>query len=204
MTSWEILPLAQVHVLQTVEIHLRSFPNFFLSFLGPSFLRDILFQFFSENAQGIGFVAQELNGKILGVVVGPLNARGYFKRLLMRRWWAFCLASVGAMLRKPSSVFRLFRAIFYRGKIPPGPPRALLSSIAVVPSKQGRGIGKTLVERWVAEVQRRGAAGCYLSTDACNNEVVNRFYQSLGWRIENSFITPEGRRMHCYVYDFIK
>ena len=203
MTSWEILPFAQVHVPQTVETHLRSFPNFFLSFLGPNFLREF-YSSFLVNAQGIGFVAQELNGKILGVVVGPLDSRGYFKRLLMRRWWAFCLASVGAMLRKPSCVFRLFRAIFYRGKVPPGPPRALLSSIAVAPETQGRGIGKALVEHWVAEVQRRGATGCYLATDACSNAVVNGFYQNLGWRIENSFVTPEGRRMHCYVYDFIK
>jgi len=203
MISWEILPLAQVHVLQTVETHLRSFPNFFLSFLGPSFLREF-YSSFLVDAQGIGFVAQELNGKILGVVVGPLNPRGYFKRLLMRRWWAFCLASVGAMLRKPSCVFRLFRATFYRGKVPPGPPRALLSSIAVAPENQGRGIGKALVERWVVEVQRRGATGCYLTTDACSNAVVNGFYQNIGWRIENTFVTPESRRMHCYIYDFIK
>jgi ribosomal protein S18 acetylase RimI-like enzyme len=202
MISCEILPLAQIHIIQSVEIHLRSFPDFFLSFLGPTFLREF-YSSFLYDAKGIGFVAQASNGRILGVAVGPLDPNGYFKRLLLRRWWAFCFASIGAIVRKPSSFTRLFRAIFYRGENPFGNPRALLSSVAVAPEAQAMGIGKALVESWTAEVQRRGATGCYLTTDACNNTAVNDFYKSIGWRIATTFVTPEGRQMHCYVYDFL-
>ncbi len=202
MTSWAIQPLAQLHVVQAVELHLRSFPKFFLSFLGPRFLREFYASFLVDN-EGIGFVAQEPNGDIVGIVVGALDSRGYFKRLLVRRWFAFCLASLGALLKQPTCIFRLLRAVFYRGNSPSGPKRALLSSIAVDPEVQGNGVGKALVKRWLAEVQQHGLTGCYLTTDADGNELVNNFYHHLGWRIESSYFTREGRRMHRYVYNFI-
>ena len=44
--------------------------------------------------------------------------------------------------------------------------------------------------------------GCYLTTDADGNDMVNKFYQSLDWRIESTYATPEGRRMNRYVFDF--
>jgi ribosomal protein S18 acetylase RimI-like enzyme len=195
--------LAICQVDDVVEIHMKAFPGFFLSILGRRFLKEF-YKSFATNSQGIGFVAKELDGKIIGAVVGPINPRGYFKRLLINRWARFCLASIGAVARKPISALRLLRAIFYRGQAPSGPTRALLSSIAVDPEVQRRGVGKALVERWLEEVQRRGLIGCYLTTDAEGNEVVNNFYQYLGWRVESSYVTPEGRRMHRYVYDFIK
>jgi GNAT superfamily N-acetyltransferase len=150
----------------------------------------------------MGFVAEEDAGLVLGVVVGPQNPEGYFRRLLKRRWWAFCASSAWALVKKPTIAPRLFRAVFYRGEAPPGPPRALLSSVAVAPEAQGKGIGAALVRRWVEEARARGAAGCYLTTDADNNEAVNRFYQKLGWTVESTYATPEGRRMNRYVLDF--
>jgi ribosomal protein S18 acetylase RimI-like enzyme len=189
------------HVDEVVDIHLKSFPGFFLSFLGPRFLKEF-YKSFATDSQGLGFVAKGQDDKIIGVVVGPIYPQGYFQRLLKNNWPRFCLASIGAVVRRPHSALRLLRAIFYRGKAPFGPPRALLSSIAVDPSAQGRGVGKVLVERWVEQVQRNGLCGCYLTTDADGNLAVNNFYQNLGWQIESSYVTSEGRRMNRYVYDF--
>jgi GNAT superfamily N-acetyltransferase len=194
-------PLASQDLDTVVRVHLQAFPSFFLSFLGPRFLREFYVSFLVDPA-GIGFVASEREGQVLGAVVGPLNPQGYFKRLLRRRWWAFCLASVGAVGRNPACLKRLVRAVFYRGEAPSGPARALLSSIAVLPSAQGHGVGKALVQRWVEEARRRGAAGCYLTTDAEGNGDVNAFYQRVGWRLESAYVTPEGRRMNRYVLDW--
>ena len=180
---------------------MQAFPEFFLTFLGPKFLREF-YNSFSYDPTGIGFVAEDAEtGDTLGVIVGPLVADGYFKRLLKRRWWAFCLASVAAVLKRPITIKRLYRALFYRGEAPPGPQRALLSSVAVSPQVQGHGIGQALVKRWVEEVQRRGGSGCYLTTDADNNEKVNSFYQKLNWKIESTYKTSEGRVMNRYVLD---
>ena len=111
-------------------------------------------------------------------------------------------AGVSAVLSRPSCVPRLFRAVFYSGESPSGPTRALLSSVAVDPNVQHAGVGKKLVQHWVEEARRRGASGCYLTTDADGNDKVNAFYQSLNWHIQSTYTTPQGRRMNRYVYDF--
>lgn len=184
-----------------VRLHLAAFPNFFLSFLGRRFLKEFYNGFLIDH-MGVGFVAEEKDGVILGAIVGASNPSGFFGRLLKRRWWAFCIAAAAAVLKKPSCVPRLFRALLYRGDSPEGPVRALLSSIAVVPSAQGRGVGKVLLERWISEIVKSGVQGCYLTTDACKNETVNAFYRGLGWHIGDTIVTPEGRRMHRYLYNF--
>ena len=158
---------------------------------------------FTEDPTGIGFVAVDpQSGALLGVVVGPAVPGGYFKRLLKRKWWAFCLASAGAVLRRPTVIPRLFRAVFYRGEAPEQGNRSLLSSIAVSPDAQGRGVGKALVAAWLEGARSRGSGGAYLTTDAENNEATNGFYHRLGWRIESEFETPQGRKMNRYVLDF--
>jgi len=197
----DVTLLSSSHIDTIVEIHLRAFPNFFLSFLGPRFLREF-YESFLFDSHGIGYTASAPDGQVLGVIVGPVDPSGYFKRLLKRRWWAFCSASISAVMRRPSCVPRLFRAVIYRGGSPSGQARALLSSIAVDPNVQHAGVGKRLVRYWAEEARRRGASGCYLTTDADGNDEVNAFYQRLNWRIDSTYTTPEGRRMYRYVYDF--
>lgn len=195
----EALESRDIH--DVVRIHLSAFPNFFLSFLGPRFLREFYVSFLMDTL-AMAFVARDERDDVVGVVVGPLDPRGFFRRLLHRRWWSFCQASLAIALSRPSTVPRLVRALAYRGDAPEGPARALLSSVAVSPSAQGRGLGKALVLRWLEEARRRGASGCYLITDADNNAAVNGFYLSLGWKIESTYTTPQGRKMNRYVYDF--
>ena len=199
--AFNIVAIKSTHIQQIVDVHMQAFPNFFLTFLGPRFLKEF-YSSFTYDSAGIGFVAEDAEtGEVIGAIVGPLIPEGYFKRLLKKRWWAFCLASISAVIKKPAVVKRLFRAVFYRGEAPTGNKRALLSSIAISPDYQNKGIGKILVERWMEEVRKRGALGCFLTTDADNNDKINCFYQRLGWKIESTYTTPEGRVMNRYVLD---
>lgn len=200
--NYQIIRIQKDHIDSVVELHMAAFPDFFLTFLGPRFLKEF-YRSFTYDPQGIGYIARDSETQhILGVIVGPLVPDGYFKRLLKHRWWAFCLASIGAVLRKPKVIKRLFRAVFYRGESPPGPPRSLLSSIAVAPSAQGHGIGQALVNGWTNHIQRLGSRGCFLSTDAKDNDATNNFYRKLGWKLELSKETPQGRLMNYYALDF--
>jgi len=200
--EYRITKLDAAHVREVVDVHLQAFPGFFLTFLGPSFLK-LFYQSFTEDAMGVGFVAVgNDDDKVVGVVVGPLVPDGYFKRLLVRRWWSFCVASIGAVLRRPAVVKRLWSAVFYRGDAPAGPQRALLSSLAVLPDVQKKGIGRMLVNAWTDAVRQHGSTGCFLTTDADQNDSVNRFYQGMGWIIEAAYYTPQKRKMNRYVYDF--
>ncbi len=201
-TAWKLVLFQKQHVGHVVAVHGKAFPGFFLSFLGPRFLREFYSAFLHEET-GIALVAEgPVDGRVLGFVVGTSQPDGFFKRLLKRRWWAFCLASTGALLRRPWVAPRIFRALFYRGEAPGGQKRALLSSIAVGPDQQGSGLGRALVAEWAVEARKRGVPGCYLATDAENNDAVNRFYVKCGWQVESTYVTPEGRKMNRYVLDF--
>jgi GNAT superfamily N-acetyltransferase len=199
---YDIVPLASHHIQQAVQVHLAAFPNFFLTFLGPRFLKEFYHSFIEDSA-GIGFAAYDPQTRqVYGVIVGPFNPAGYFKRLLKRRWWAFCCASLTAVLKKPSVISRLFRAVFYRGDAPQTEGLSLLSSIAVSPDIQSKGLGKLLVDAFINEVKKRGGKGVFLTTDAEGNDKVNRFYQNIGFTLESSYTTPQGRKMNRYMLLF--
>ncbi len=198
-----VVPISADHIRQVVQVHMSAFPNFFLTFLGPRFLGEF-YGSFAVDPAGIGFVSQDVRTKqVYGVIVGPINPAGYFKRLLKRRWYAFCIASLTAVLKKPAVIPRLFRAVFYRGDAPSGRQDiSLLSSIAVSSDIQTKGIGRTLVAAFLDEVKKRGGKGVFLTTDAKDNDKVNSFYQNLGFKLESSHVTPEGREMNRYVFVF--
>lgn len=198
----KIKPIQQGCIGDVVKVHMAAFPNFFLTFLGPRFLKEF-YASFTTDPEGIGFVAlDDQTGRVYGAVVGPFNPAGYFKRLLKRKWFTFCMASLTAVLKKPSVISRLFRAVFYRGDAPKAQGLSLLSSIAVSPDIQSKGLGRQLVHAFIEEVKRRNGKGVFLTTDADNNDKVNRFYQNLGFVLETSYTTPEGRKMNRYVLQF--
>lgn len=197
-----IVRITKERIHEVVDIHMRAFPDFFLTFLGRGFLKEFYGSFCGSD-EGIGFVAIDADtDRVAGAVVGPVQPAGYFKRLLKRRWWAFCLHSIQAVCRRPTIIPRMMRAFVYRGDAPAGPARALLSSIAVDPAIQRGGVGRRLVAAYLEEARHRGVPGVFLTTDCDDNEAVNSFYQRLGWQIESTFTTPEGRRMNRYVWNF--
>ena len=71
-------------------------------------------------------------------------------------------------------------------------------SLAVLPSHREAGLGVRLVERFNAEAAALGATIVFLTTDAANNDGVNRFYVRTGFTLARTFSTPEGRAMNEY------
>lgn len=196
-----VVALTAAHLDDIVVVHLRAFPGFFLSSLGPRFLREFYAAFLVDKG-AVALVAENEHGLVCGAVVGSTSPAGFFRRLLMRRWWAFLYASMDTVLRNPAVSARLIRAVWYRGEAPGDQDRALLSSIAVDPAKQGAGIGKQLIKEWLAEVRKRGCLGSYLTTDATHNDATNAFYCINGWKLESCYETREGRKMNRYVFDW--
>jgi len=195
----QLTPLSTADIREAAALHLRSFPSFFLSELGERFLREFYRGFLDDGA--ITAIARDEDGRLLGVVVGHMEPAGFFRRLLRRRWYAFGLASLSLVIRRPSVLPRIARAVTYRGQAGRTPQSgALLSSICVDPQEQGAGTGRKLLTSFTDELARRGGARAYLTTDAAANESANAFYLSAGWHHEEAFLTPEGRRMNCYVW----
>lgn len=194
----EFRPLAPEDVVRSVEIHLLAFPGFFLSFLGPRFLR-----LFYGEAIALGEIAfaGEVDGKVAGFVMGSTRPGGFYKLLLRRRLVGFALAAAPAVLRRPGIALRVGRALAKPGEAVRSEGTATLMSIAVDPGVQGVGLGKGLVLAFIEEAARRGASKVDLTTDRDANERTNAFYRSLGFRVARELTTPEGRVMNEYEFD---
>ncbi|HXE95882.1 MAG TPA: GNAT family N-acetyltransferase [Dongiaceae bacterium] len=184
-------------VAAVVKVHLASFPGFFLSFLGPGFL-SLFYSGICSAHEGIAFVYLNNAGIPAGFVAGTSNPGGFYSRLLKRDWIKFALASIFPVLKKPSVIKRLLRAVSHPSDNPVGDDVAGLFSIGVLPELQGTGAGKKLVRAFLNEATKRACKKVFLTTDRDNNDSVNSFYTSLGFSVEHQYVTPEGRRMNQY------
>jgi ribosomal protein S18 acetylase RimI-like enzyme len=189
-------------VLTVTEVHMKSFPGFFLTVLGPVFLRN-LYSAILDDPDGMGHVVTQ-NMEIRGFVAGTAQPAGFYRRLLRRRWWSFAWSALPSAVQHPAIIPRLLRAFSMPARVTQQAGRGTLMSIAVLPECQGSGIGQTLVSAFLDEAVRRGLRQVDLTTDRDHNEPANRFYQRMGFACERSFVTPEGRAMNEYVIDLSK
>lgn len=180
-------------------VHLASFPGFFLSCLGPRFLR-LLYAEILASEKGVLVVAEE-NGTVVGLAGGTTEQAGFYRSLLRRRLIGFALAALPAALRRPLIVPRLARALRRPAESGSASSAACLMSLAVDPGASRKGVGARLVTAFCDELRRRGSHDVCLTTDADGNEAVNRFYERNGFRIAQRLTTPEGRALNEYVRD---
>lgn len=198
MTNIIIRPMDCTDAPACVEIHMRAFQGFFLTFLGERFLHE-LYASIACDPTGIGFVAEE-HGRIAGFVTGTDQPSGLYKRLLQKHWWNFGWASVGALAKRPAILPRLLRAFTLPNQKMEVCNCGTLMSIAVAPQAQGKKIGHRLVQAFLDESAYRGLEHVNLTTDRNGNESANYFYQRLGFKLLRHYVTPEGRQMNEYVY----
>lgn len=197
MSESVIRAMTTADVNAAVDVHLAAFPGFFLSFLGRGFLRQ-LYRGIVDDPSGIAFVADR-DGECVGFVAGTAVPAKFYSRLLRQRFLPFAWHGGLAVLRRPSAARRLLRAFTKSSDAPAAATgRAELMSLAVSPAHREGGLGARLVERFNAEASARGAKIVFLTTDAANNDGVNRFYVRGGFSLVRTFTTPEGRAMNEY------
>jgi ribosomal protein S18 acetylase RimI-like enzyme len=184
---------------EVVSVHLASFQGFFLTFLGPRFLRE-LYAGIIADPTGITFVYRKEN-HILGFVAGTSQPASFYRRLLHRRMLRFVWVSLIPILKRPAIIPRLLRAYDMPRQAEYGEQCGTLMSLAVAPQAQGMGIGKNLVQAFLNEAACRGLAEINLLTDRLNNESTNQFYLRYGFRLFRSYTTFEGREMNEYRID---
>lgn len=182
---------------EVIALHLKSFQGFFLSFLGPRFL-ELFYEEIILSPQGVGLVYIN-NNKREGFVCGAINPSQFYRNILRKKGFHFILASLGAIIKKPSIIPRLWRARYQPSSSLKGNDKATLMSLGVNPRAQNKGIGKILVQKFLKELKLRGVQEINLTTDRLNNENVNEFYKKLGFILRRHYTTPEGREMNEFV-----
>ncbi len=179
-----------------VDIHLLSFPGFFLSSLGPVFLRH-LYRGIVRDEAGFVFVVT-LEDRIRGFVAGTTSPAGFYKRLLHRAWPQFVMASIPPLLRKPRIIPKLLRSLKKPREEERTEASALLMSLAVDPQFQRTGTGRILLAHFCERCRAAAVNHVRLTTDGNHNDGVNTFYARQGFQLLKTFTTPEGRIMNEY------
>lgn len=193
--------MRRTDVAELARVHEEAFAGFFLTRLGLPFLREF-YRGYLTDPSAVTVVARLADGRPVGVAVGTVEPAGFYSRLLRRRGIAFALAGARAAITHPRVVApRLISAVRYRGDAPAGSGGALFASMCVSPAAAGAGVGGRLSAAWSTQAAARGATRAYLTTDADDNDAVNRHHQAHGWHIDATYTTATGRRMHRYVQD---
>jgi ribosomal protein S18 acetylase RimI-like enzyme len=187
-------------VAEVVDVHLASFQDFSLTFLGGFFL-ECLDQGIFEEPGSVFLVAFSLDGALVGFVAGvPLLLR-FYRRLLQTKWVRFMWASAGAVFRRPSILPRLWRARGASRDADKASCPATLMSIAVAPAVKGMGIGTSLVKRFLEDMANQGVQRVCLATDRDNNTPTISFYEGLHFKKVREYETPERRWMSEYMIE---
>lgn len=180
-----------------VDIHMRTFDGFFLTFLGKGFLYQ-MYRSYCEHEPSILYGAFDDSGKIIGFLAASSDMSGLYKymiksKLLQFAWYAFL-----GFLRKPSAFFKLLSAFTKSGESKREEKYVQLSSIGVDPDYKSMGIGSQLIGELIANVNFEDVAYISLETDAVDNEPANHFYQKNGFVLAREYETKEGRKMNEY------
>ena len=180
---------------QIAKIHSKSFPNFFLTTLGYSFLKTYYRSCVkSKEAISISAIEQD-DKKLLGFAVGCFNSEGFYKRLIFSNLFEYSFRALVILFTKPTALIRFYKNLEKNnGKEDKGNYAELLS-IGVLPDKNGFGIGQGLLVEFENQVRENGVNTITLTTDSDSNDSVLRFYKKSGYTVYYDFETFPNRKM---------
>jgi len=187
-------PLSAGQLRAVAQLHRRAFPGFFLTRLGPAFLR-AYYRLILEDEGGI-FLSLGDGENPRGFAAGFVNPERFYAGMRAARG-RFLGPVILALLRRPVLIGRLMGRVLSveAGQRRGGDETAELASLAVDPQARRHGAGRELVEAFCYQARARGARRVELSTDREGNEAVLGFYRGLGFHVREEFDDGSGRRM---------
>jgi len=190
------------HIAGIINVHMLSFDKSLLTKLGPSFLK-IYYRTILEFSNGILLISLDENKLINGFAAGFMYP-GDFYSLLNSYRFKMVLACIPALIKYPSIIKGVLgNALSMKDnndlKKQLSSKACELSSIAVHPKDQGKGLGKKILKKFETEAKLLGADQIYLFTDSFSNAKVNQFYKENGYELLRIFNAPGNRQRNQYL-----
>lgn len=190
---------SKTQINDIVEIHMNAFPNFFLTFLGKGFLKQLYLSYYEDSNSNI--IICEKGNKIVGFVAYSGDYSGFYKRILRKRFFQFSYYSFLALLKQPSILKRLLTAFKKSEDVKKDEAYVELASIAVDVNMQHCGVGKKLIDYLKQNVDFNCYSYINLETDAINNNSTNNFYKDNGFVLYRQYASYGERLMNEYRYN---
>lgn len=178
-----------------VEIHINAFKGFFLTSLGPKFLK-FYYSCFVKSDETVTMIAEE-EGKVYGFSAATKVCKGFNGRLIKNNLSAFAILSLKMLFTSPSALLRLVKNLTKKGKgVKDNEDYAELYSIGVGKMAQGKGVGKKLLAASEEALKQEGVKRVSLTTDYEHNEQALGFYHLMGYDTLYEFVTFPNRKMY--------
>lgn len=189
-----------------IEIHQRSFPGFFLTKLGKSFLHEYYKTYF--DVQHLMLVAVDRDAQVVGFVSGTSDSKLLYTTF-KKKFYRFLLPTVTAMFKPTlwSAVLQksisVIRTDSVNSQFVKPEKYCELTSLAVDPSYRGKALGSCLIEEFSKIMSKEhDVRGILLTTDVVDNDGVINFYIRNGYDVYAHFVQGKAREMFALVKRF--
>jgi GNAT superfamily N-acetyltransferase len=190
----EVRCLKSIDAAEIAGLHYMAFKDFFLTSLGERFLKAFYEAVLSHPLGiGIGIYAED---KLIGFAVGAKKGTGFYKSLVYKKGLSLALAALPRLIVSPSKVNRLLTPLLGSEEVLYKDLPVLLS-ICVSDAHGASGIGRQLLRGFESELLKHSCHEVVLTTDSQNNDYVNRFYVSNGYKQVQTFFQGT-REMNLY------
>ena len=187
--------LESSYVEQIAELHIEGLKTGFISSLGIDFVKT-LYESIAQGRTSFCFVAKE-NERAVGFVAFTTNLNKLYKSVILKKGirFAFLLAGKMFSLRR---IKKVLETLFYPSRIKKmNLPSAELLSIVVAPESQGKGLGRQLLQKGLAECAKRGIDKVKVLVGA-DNQPANKLYLRCGFELVRQ-INNHGIMSNIYV-----
>lgn len=192
----EVKSIPPNEIDEVVRIHQAAFEGFFLTDLGPDFLR-LYYSSLAASKSGILKGCYE-DGQLLAFSASALHAAGFNKKLVRENFSKFFIFGIKFLIKDFRILVRLLKNFSKKSNNTHSDTGnyAELLSIGVDTNQQGKGLGKSLLVQLEEDVKAKGVFTLSLTTDFHNNDKVVGFYKTMGYEVFYDFTTYPDRKMY--------
>lgn len=188
--SVKVINARDVHIPGMAKCHIKSFPGRFMTEMGCRWLY-ALYRFFIKHRRSICLVAEDADGKVIGLAVGgdPYIRDEFLSSALFRYPHILFWKLLTKRLVRRVLLQELARKFRRKNTAPPsrdtntpdaGVRSGSLLSICVLPECEGAGVGGNLIESFQLACKAEGYNRLTLSVLKQNSRAI-AFYKKHGW-----------------------
>jgi len=199
-TNKETCLLNSFDAVHLANLHLKAFPNFFLTTLGAQFLKTF-YKSILDSPKGFGVALFE-DDRLLGFAIGTEQTEGFYRNLVLQNGLNLFISCCKTLIFHPIKVFRILKNLIGSNGAFEIDEGGWLLSICINPNYWGKGVSNIVLGEFEAEALRRGLKKNWLTTDFADNERANSFYLKMNYKLFSTFVNLNKRRMNLYVKEF--
>lgn len=184
--------------IQIAQLHKEGIKKGFLSSLGMQFLTRLYWAI--NNEPGAYILVADENGIVAGFISGVVDIQGFYKRILLRRWFHLMAPLVGYLINV-SIIKKVVETVLYGLKTKKNESHASectaeMLSVAVNNNYRGQGVGKKLVDALENFFKKENVKEYTVVTFSLDNSS-NGFYNACNFSFAGTF-SHHGNIMNIY------